>query len=370
MNHSPKTGGGLLPVDSALQHERAAQHERGRAPRPLPLFLELVRRVSERDAKAARDALVGLRAYADAPTDEPPPPRPELARVRGATLRDHGGDGRPVVLIPSLINPPRILDLDPEVSLTATIARMGRRVLLLDWGAAADRAELGIGGHVEELLLPLLGRMGEPAALVGYCLGGTMALAAAGLAACEQVVTLAAPWHFSRYPARSRAALQEIWQSSEAAAQALGALPMEVLQSAFWSLDPDRTVAKFAEFGRLDRTSLKARRFVALEEWANAGEPLPYPAAVDLLECMFARDLPGRREWQVAGRPVAEQPGVPAVHLLAGNDVIAPPQTAPAGDRRTIAAGHVGMVVGSVRSELHAQLASILDPLAAKRPAR
>ncbi len=227
-----------------------------------------------------------------------------------------------------------------------------------------------IGGHVEALLLPLLGEIGEPAALVGYCLGGTMAIAAANLAPCERVVTLAAPWHFERYPERSRTALADIWRSSKAAAQSLGALPMEVLQGAFWSLDPERTVAKFAEFGRLDPDSAKARRFVALEEWANAGEPLPYAAAVDLLEGMFGRDVAGRGEWQVGGRAMREALPVPTTHLLAGHDVIAPPQTAPEGDSRTIGAGHVGMVVGSIRSELHEQLRRILDPLAAQRGAR
>src|SRR3954467_4042331 len=122
----------LLPEHSALQHERVDQ----RAPRPLPLFLELVREVSERDPELARAALAGLRAYEQAPRRERPPPKPEVARVRGASLRDHGGNGPPALLVPSLINPPRILDLDEQVSLTAAIARMGRGALLLDWGKA------------------------------------------------------------------------------------------------------------------------------------------------------------------------------------------------------------------------------------------
>src|SRR5690348_3675818 len=107
MNHSQTERDGLLPDVSALQHERA--------PRPLPLFLELVREVSVRDPKLAARALAGLRAYERAARRPRPAPEPELARVRGATLRDHGGDGAPVVLVPSLINPPRILDLDEEV---------------------------------------------------------------------------------------------------------------------------------------------------------------------------------------------------------------------------------------------------------------
>src|SRR4051794_11440181 len=102
MNRSPKPND-LLPQHSALQHERA--------PRPLPLFLDLVQRVSENDPELARDALLGLRAYESASRPSQPPPRPEVARVEGACLRDHGGVGAVAVLIPSLINPPRILDL-------------------------------------------------------------------------------------------------------------------------------------------------------------------------------------------------------------------------------------------------------------------
>src|SRR5437764_92223 len=279
MNSSPDADRALLPQHSALQHERA--------PRPLPLFLELVRQVSGRDPKLAADALAGLRAYERAPQRERLPRKPEVARVRGAALRDHGGEGLPAVLVPSLINPPRILDLDDDVSLTGAIAKMGRRVLLLDWGKADERAELTVASHVEELLLPLLRSMDEPVALIGYCLGGTMAIAAANLIQVERVVTLAAPWNFTRYPENSQRALQDMWRHSQSAAKALGALPMEVLQAAFWSLDPERTVRKFAEFGRLEPMSAEALRFIELEEWANEGEALPYPTANELVEDLF-----------------------------------------------------------------------------------
>jgi polyhydroxyalkanoate synthase subunit PhaC len=352
MNHSPTDSRGLLPQHSALQHERA--------PRPLPLFLELVREVSARDPKLAADALAGLRAYERAPRRQRPDSNPEIARVRGAILRDHGGTGPPAVLVPSLINPPRILDLDEQVSLTSAIANMSRRTMLVDWGNADERSELSVAGHVEELLLPLLRNIGEPVALIGYCLGGTMAIAATNLAQVERVVTLAAPWHFARYPKRSHDALQQVWQHSEAAAKTLGALPMEVLQAAFWSLDPERTVRKFAEFGSLDPTSAEARRFVELEEWANEGEALPYPAAKELVEELFGKDLPGSGSWTVCGKPVSDSLSVPSLHLTAQRDLIAPPQTAASGEVVAIPSGHVGMIVGSSRHRLHEALGAAL----------
>jgi polyhydroxyalkanoate synthase len=322
----------------------------------LPLFLELVREVSARDPKLAADALAGLRAYGAAERRERPAIKPEVARVRGATLRDHGGAGPPALLVPSLINPPRILDLDEEVSLAAAIARMGRRVLLLDWGKASQRCELSVAGHIEQLLLPLLRSIGEPPALVGYCLGGTMAIAAANVASVERVATLAAPWNFARYPEASNEALQAVWRQSEPAAKSLGALPMEVLQATFWSLDPQRTVRKFAEFGRLDAESAEARRFIELEEWANEGEPLPYPAARELIEDLFGKDLPGSGQWIGS-----DTPAVPSLHLVAEHDRIAPAATAPAGEKLAIPSGHVGMIVGSARERLHQALAAFLS---------
>jgi polyhydroxyalkanoate synthase subunit PhaC len=343
----------LLPEHSAPQHERA--------PRPLPLFLELVREVSERDPELARAALAGLRAYEQAPRRERPPPKPEIARVRGAALRDHGGSGAPVVLVPSLINPPRILDIDEKVSLTSAIARMNRRVTLLDWGKPDARSELSVSGHIEQLLLPLLRDIGEPVALIGYCLGGTMAIAAANLVEVDRLVTIAAPWRFANYPDPSRIALADMWRNSKAASKQLGALPMEVLQAAFWSLDPARTVRKFAEFGRLDPASADARRFVELEEWANEGEPLPYPAAKELIEDLFGRDVPGARQWKIGSEPVSDSLSVPSLHLTAEHDRIAPAATAPVGERIAIPSGHVGMIVGSAGERLREALAAFLS---------
>ena len=132
---------------------------------------------------------------------------------------------------------------------------------------------------------------------------------------------------------------------------------MEVLQAAFWALDPARTVSKFAAFASLDPGSDEARRFVMLEDWANEGEPLPLPAARELVEDLFGADLPGRGQWNVGGRTAIDGKGL---HFLAANDHIVPAATAPQGTVSTIASGHVGMIVGRARHALHDQLNAFL----------
>lgn len=328
----------------------------------MPLFLALVRQAGQADPELAQRALRGLRSYEEAERPAPRAPYPQVAHIGSACLRDLGGSGPPAILIPSLINPPHILDLDPETSLAAAVRDMGRRVLLLDWGPARDRSTLDLSNHVSGLLVPLLQEIDEPAALIGYCLGGTMAIAAANLVPVERVATLATPWRFSAYPATARTALAELWQSSRGGAQLLGALPMEVLQAAFWSLDPIRTVSKYAAFGALRPGDRRARRFVALEDWANEGEPVPFPAAQEMMERLFAADISGRGQWQISGRTLSDAIRAPLLNLLAGNDRIAPAATKPAGDSIAIDSGHVGMIVGSVRRRLHQSLCKFVDP--------
>src|SRR5689334_18858795 len=103
MNRSPNSVGHLIPDESAVQHERA--------PRPLPLFLEMVRRLGETNPETARKALKGLSVYGQAKRRATHRHRPIAAQHKGVCLREVRGSGPPAILVPSLINPPHILDL-------------------------------------------------------------------------------------------------------------------------------------------------------------------------------------------------------------------------------------------------------------------
>jgi polyhydroxyalkanoate synthase len=325
----------------------------------LPLFLAMLRRETEGAPERLAKALAGLRRYQEAPrAASMAPPPAAVAELLGAKVRDYGGAGPPVLFVPSLINPPSILDL-PERSLLRWLAAEAKvRPLLLDWGWEVEaRSDLSVAGHVEAVLLPLIAALGEKPALVGYCLGGTMALAAAAPSGAPAVAAIAAPWRFSGFPDEARASLARLWEGAEATSRALGCLPMEVLQSAFWSLDPARTVSKFEAFAEMTEGSAEARAFVTLEDWANDGPPLPDAAARELFEDMFGRDVTGRGEWRLAD-PAALP--CPFLDIVSTRDRIVPAASASgAGERLDLAQGHVGMVVGG-RAK-----AALWEPLAA-----
>ena len=203
----------------------------------------MLRSETERDPDRLAAALAGLRVYQTASRPARPPAMPVVARAGRAVLRDYGGSGRPVIMVPSLINPPDVLDLLPDVSLMRWLATQGLRPMLVDWGTPSpDERDLDIAGHVESLLLPLIDAVGRDAALAGYCLGGTMALAAAAIRPPAALALIASPWRFGGFPDDARDGLGALWAQASETAETIGMLPVEVLQAAFWQLDPARCV--------------------------------------------------------------------------------------------------------------------------------
>lgn len=260
------------------------------------------------------------------------------------------GSGRaPVVFVPSLINPPRVLDISAERSMLRFMAAAGHDVFLIDWGTPrAEDSGIDLTGHVIDRLLPLLGALPRPPILVGYCLGGTLALGAAVPAGAQAVATIAAPWHFGGFPATDRDRIAALWRNAKPTCQRIGYVPMEILQSGFWSLDPARTIAKYAAFADMAEGSPQQQAFLAIEDWANEGPPLTFAAARQLFEDFYAGDETSTGQWQVGGLPVDPATlDCPSLSIRSSTDRIVPASASPRlADTRTLGQGHVGMVVG------------------------
>jgi polyhydroxyalkanoate synthase subunit PhaC len=325
---------------------------RDRGPHPLPVFLATVQAVCGPDRARLARVLAGLARYQQAPV---PPPRtlwPEVARVGGVALRAGAAQGRPLVLVPSLINAPDVLDLGPGQSLAAHLADAGFRPLLVDWGPQPE--PLGLAELVATRLVPLIAGLGAPVPMLGYCLGGTLALSAARAGVASRLAVLAAPWRFAGYGAGGRGALAGWWQQAQGLAQPLGLVPMDLLQPAFWALDPEGLAAKYARLADADAAAVAG--FARLEDWANGGAPISLAAAADLA---------GLFETGAAGLGGAALPAIPLLDVVAMADRIVPAAaalTAP-GDpsRLEIMGGHVGMVVGGrARDRLWQPLAAWL----------
>lgn len=268
--------------------------------------------------------------------------------------------GIPVLVVPSLINRSYVLDLSEERSLLRMLAARGLRPFLVDWGKPGEverRFTLTdyIAGRLESALDAVEELTGRPVAVMGYCMGGLLALALA-LRRPRQITALAllaTPWDFhAENPGQARL-LGALARPFAASFGALGELPVDLLQSLFAGLDPLLALRKFTRFAGLDEAGPKAREFVALEDWLNDGVPLPLAVGEEGLADWYGANLTARGAWRVAGRLVdPSRCKIPALVITPAQDRIVPQASAralagqlPDAKLLTPSLGHIGMIV-------------------------
>jgi polyhydroxyalkanoate synthase len=357
--HAPSPPGKRRPTLTASTERSAAEAAPRLGPRPLLRYLQLAALAAAGgDRTVAPDRfLTGLRAYWRHPYRRRSQPRRVLWQAGSAQLVDFGGQGRPLLVLPSLINRADVLDLLPRRSLLAHLSSVGVRPLLLDWGVpAGSELRLTIADHVHDraaaALDAALATTGERPILLGYCLGGLLAtaLAAAREADLAGLALLATPWSFRHAP--PPAPPPPCVTSSLIAT--LGCAPVDLLQGFFAGLDPLAIIRKYARFGDLDPADPAAELFVAIEDWLNDGVPLAGPVAQECLLDWYGADLPGRGLWAPGGVAVRpERLTLPTLIAAPTKDRIVPVAAAlalarhlPQAEVLRPAAGHVSMVVG------------------------
>ncbi|HEY1257790.1 MAG TPA: alpha/beta fold hydrolase [Stellaceae bacterium] len=316
------------------------------------------------DAEITRRAgayLTGLEAYRRHPFRRPREAMP-VAWHQGTTrLIDFAPDstGPAVLVVPSLINRWYILDLLPERSFLRHLASQGLRPLVVDWGVPG-RLERGfdlddyIAVRLDAALCAAADLCRAPLALIGYCMGGLLALALAlrQPSKVARLVLLATPWDFHAEEAAQAQFLGAIGETLPALVGACGAVPVEVIQALFFLRDPFSAERKYIRFAGLDPRSTAARDFVALEDWINDGVPLPSPVMQECLRSWYGENEPPRGLWEVAGNPIRpEELRQPALVVVPRADHIVPPSSAEplaaalgTADMLRPPLGHVGMM--------------------------
>ncbi|OAN52293.1 poly-beta-hydroxybutyrate polymerase [Paramagnetospirillum marisnigri] len=310
--------------------------------------------------------LAGIEAYRHHPYRRAMPPVP-LAWSQGTTrLWDYRAatcpaDAPPVLVVPSLINRAYILDLSPKRSVMRYLAEKGLAPFLVDWDAPGPE-ERGftltdyIAGRLDAALDRVVALTGRKPVVVGYCMGGLLALALAQRRpdSVAGLVLLATPFDFLAGRESNAVLMRALAKPLGELIAAAGVAPVDMLQSMFSALDPGLAARKFAAFTRLKPKSAKARDFVALEDWANDGVDLAGPVARECLFDWYAENSPAEGRWLIAGRAVRpEDVTIPSLLMVPHRDRIVPPISAlPLAERLhgakllMLSGGHVGMLTG------------------------
>ncbi len=311
------------------------------------------------------DLVGGIAAYRRHPWQRHLPDPPTCWEEGGSRLLDYdtgSGKGPAVLFVPSLVNRATVLDLMESRSMLRFLAGAGVRPLLLDWGwpGPVERDFTltdYVAGRLERAIVAAHGIAGQPVVLAGYCMGGTLAVAAAQRqqTLLRGLALLATPWDFHAGEPERAERLAGLLPLLEPMLNFSSTLPVDALQTLFTLLDPWGVGEKYRAFAKLNPDSDRARLFVALEDWLNDGVPLAAPVARACLTHWYGENQPMRGTWRIAGATVDPRSiTLPCLVATPARDRIVPPESA-----RPLAmlirgarlleppAGHIGMVAGA-----------------------
>ena len=277
----------------------------------------------------------------------------------------------PVLIVTSLVNQPYILDLVPGQSMVEFLLQQGFDVYMIEWGRPRkEHQHLTLEDHVLDRLPACVGQVlahsGErELSVIGYCLGGLLAVLWAALSAPQKptraqpstlknLVCMATPVNSDGLESL-KAWMGESFDEEALIAQH-GNVPAEWVQNALRALRPFGKVAGAMNLlNQADKEEV-VRSNLRMGKWET--DNIPFPGGV--FRQMVNDFLRGNKlvsgEWSIGGQRVdLGTIRVPFLHLLAQEDHITPYASSRDLVRRVGSAdkqelilkgGHVGLVAG------------------------
>ncbi|MGB0935215.1 MAG: alpha/beta fold hydrolase [Alphaproteobacteria bacterium] len=271
-----------------------------------------------------------------------------------------GSEGRPVLIVPSLINRSYILDLDNQRSMVQYMADQGLRPYIIDWGELDDNTRgYGFDDYLNRRLLAAIHSVGGAEVdLLGYCMGGLFTLAAAKhLTTVRKLVFLATPWDFHADRPWVPQWVAYMHDHFEQLIQTCDELPVQALNMMVAMSNPTSVLKKFQDMSQSPEIS---DSFVAVEDWVSDGVPMASTMARECLFGWYQNNQPQTNSWHVNGDILKpEDIQHECLSIIPTNDQIVPPNSSralanrlPNGKALEVDLGHVGAIVGGKAPDL------------------
>lgn len=215
-------------------------------------------------------------------------PNSEILTLGQARLRCFGGRGKPVLLIPSLINKPQVFDFKQQ-SLIKYLKKHCK-VYLVDWGevtATSVEAEYGMKEYICDTLqscFDFISNQEETPKLIGYCMGGLMALLFASLKQKQKlsIITLGMPFDFNKgdFIRISTAKIQEL-------VNPYTVIPKVLINFMFTLPNFHNVIGKYIKF---IESNDDPYNFIEAETWVNDSINMAKPLFLECLENLIEKN--------------------------------------------------------------------------------
>ena len=284
----------------------------------------------------------------------------------------------PVLIVHSLISESYILDLLPGNTMVGSLVGRGFDVFMLDWERAqpAD-AENTLDTYVSSYLPGAVAAVCAEASadgltLMGYCLGGVLALLAASHAhpPVRNLVTLTTPCDFSEMGFMSNMFLEGRLDPDDVI-DATGLVGAGVMDSGFRLLKPTGELAQQVDVFENLWNDRWLTGFTAINRWAR--DQLPFPGATlrQIVQILIRDNELAGGTVSLSDRAVDLREIVcPYLNVLCRDDELVPPRAvAPLGGlvgsddvtELVLESGHVGLVAGAAAKGAQPKIADWIE---------
>lgn len=222
------------------------------------------------------DLVSGIKKYSSTSIPKHQYNGAKLFSIGSTDVYSYASEGVPVLIIPSLINKASILDLSKDMSLVLRLKSLGLRPILIAWNDPNEN-ELNFGlKDYNNRLKEIIEKINEPMALLGYCMGGFMALMTYPevVKYVSHIITIATPWDFN---SKNFQGMKNIHISFF---DLLGFVPKEIIRDMF-AIQHISSGNKYIE---LSRGGLNIKDFAIIENWVNDGMNMTLNLFKDLKE--------------------------------------------------------------------------------------
>jgi polyhydroxyalkanoate synthase len=238
--------------------------------------------------KQARNKLLsfysGLAQYQQIPVEKWQPDAKNIWQEGTTKIWDYGGKGRAVLIIAPLINRANILDLQDN-SFVQFLKSCGLRPLLVDWYEPGEVESNFSSDDYVARLNRFCQSYSKEIMLVGYCMGGLIALKLAKLFTPTVLILLATPWNFASPDVKRINIARNVMESS---IEIHDFVPPEIINSLFLIADPWRVYNKYSAF---------KKHYAEIEVWSNSGVKMSVPLAKEAILDWSIDNKTGKGEW-------------------------------------------------------------------------
>ena len=248
----------------------------------------------------------------------------------------YGNKGKPILIIPSLINKASILDISKDFSFILRLKNLGFLPYLIVWNdPEGSELEFNLDDY-QKRLVRIIKNLDKKFIILGYCMGGIMALKAFKniKKQVSRIITIATPWAFTekKFDAFGNADFSFL--------KSLRLVPKEFIRDIFYFADLSAANNKYIKLGKGE---INLDEFAMIENWVNDGINMSLNLFYDLQNMIKSNSL---NECNLA------EIDVPCFNIIGQFDSVCPisttiplPSKLPNATAKFYDSGHVGLII-------------------------